>query len=90
MSVSVRVLGNEELLAALLRDAAEEFEDSSQGQGARDRFRDAVMGVADRLAPPVRLVADPLPQSGARRLLTALESLEDTMRDGNDNQSVRV
>lgn len=89
MTLSVRLLDREEILAALLRDAVEEFEDSSQGQGARDRFRDAVMSVADRLAPAIRLVSTPIPAEGARRLLAALEAQEDYLQS-NDAQSRRV
>lgn len=89
MTTSVRLLDRESILAALLRDAVEEFEDSSQGVGARERFVFAVMGVADRLEPAVRLVADPLPAEGARRLLKALGEQEDYIA-GNDDQSVRV
>lgn len=90
MTLSVRLLDREEILAALLRDAVEEFEDSSQGQGARERLCRAVLGVADRLEPPLRLVADPLPPEGARRMLAALDALPAYVEHGNDNQSRRV
>lgn len=82
MTASVRVIDREEVLAAQLRDAVEEFEDSSQGVNARLRFCVQVLKVADRLSPPVRLITTPLPAEGARRLLAAMESLEDVIDRG--------
>lgn len=90
MTASVRTLDREEVLAAQLRDAVEEFEDSSQGVNARLRFCVQVLKVADRLAPAVRLVASPIPAEGARRLLADLEALPGYIRNGNDDQSRRV
>lgn len=59
--------------AAALRLAVEEFEDADMDEGSAAVLCEAVMGIADRLCPPVRLISSPLPAEGARRLLRALE-----------------
>lgn len=85
MATSVSIVDREEVLAAQLRDAVEEFEDSSQGVNARMRFCVQVLKVADRLAPPVRLVASPIPAEGARRLLADLDALPDYIQNGRSD-----
>lgn len=81
MTVVTRQIGSTRTNAAILRDAVAQLTESEISLSSVERLCRRVLKVADRIDPPVRL-ADPLPQEGARRLLAAMEGLEDVIDRG--------